>query len=146
MKALRHWYSAIGMTLLALVCLVLYSRDGNWAASVIACLPLLAVAWFVSPLLGGTGHPWHALRDADAGRHPVVIFWRPGCLYCLRMRLMLGAAGNRAEWVNIWRDDGGRAFVREHNSGNETVPTVILAGEVLTNPSPGRVRRQLAHA
>lgn len=144
MKTLSPWYPAIGLAVAAVVCLFVYGTDGNWTSGVIALIALLAAAWFVSPALGGSGKSWEALKDSTPDQHRVVIFWRPGCMYCLRMRTALGRAGNQAEWVNIWQDDEGRAFVRENNAGNETVPTVILGDEVLTNPSPGRVRQELS--
>lgn len=144
MKTLNRWYPAVGLAVAAVVCLFIYGMDDNWTSGIIATIALLAAAWFVSPALGGSGRSWEALRDADQDTRRVVIFWRPGCMFCLRLRTALGTAGNRADWVNIWQDDDGRAFVRENNDGDETVPTVILGDEVLTNPSPGRVRRELA--
>lgn len=144
MKALGPWYPAIGLAVAAVVCLVVYGMDDNWTSGLIAAIALLAAAWFVSPALGGSGRSWAALREAAPEQRAVVIFWRPGCVFCLRLRMVLGPAGNRAEWVNIWRDDDGRAFVRDNNDGDETVPTVLLGDQVLTNPSPGRVRRELS--
>jgi hypothetical protein len=44
---------------------------------------------------------------------------------------------------NIWEDDGARDFVRRHNRGNETVPTVAVGAEVVTNPSPRPFLEQL---
>jgi hypothetical protein len=41
--------------------------------------------------------------------------------------------------VDIWSDPGAAAFVRGHADGNETVPTVDVAGTVLVNPPAGRV-------
>jgi hypothetical protein len=38
------------------------------------------------------------------------------------------------ELRNIWVDDEARAFVRRHNRGNETVPTVVVGSAVWTNP------------
>lgn len=143
MKRLGPWYPAIGLAIAAVVCLYIYGTDGNWTSGIIAVIALLTAAWFVSPALGGSGRCWNTIRDSDDDS-PVVVFWRPGCIYCLRLRTALGAAGNKAEWVNIWQDDDGRAFVRQHNDGNETVPTVILADGVVTNPPPARVRRELS--
>jgi hypothetical protein len=47
------------------------------------------------------------------------------------------------EELNIWTDPGAAAFVRSVNGGDETVPTVVVAGEVLVNPTPRQVRREL---
>lgn len=72
-----------------------------------------------------------------------LIYWRPGCSFCIRLRLSLGLAGRRAVWVNIRRDPAAAARVRSVNDGNETVPTVFVGGEHRTNPSPSWVREQL---
>ena len=83
-------------------------------------------------------------RSALDGRP--VVFWRPGCAYCLRLRLRLGVNARRLHWVDIWRDAAGAALVREANDGNETVPTVLVAGRAHTNPDPAWVREQLPHS
>jgi hypothetical protein len=41
-------------------------------------------------------------RSAVDGRP--VVFWRPGCKYCLRLRIRLGRSARQLHWVNIWRD------------------------------------------
>ena len=78
-----------------------------------------------------------------ASGRPVVIYWRPGCAYCARMRVRLGRTGRRAIWVNIWQDPDAAAFVRSINDGNETVPTVVIDGQPLTNPDPAPVLDRL---
>ncbi|AJE44084.1 glutaredoxin domain-containing protein [Streptomyces nodosus] len=80
-------------------------------------------------------------RSAVDGRP--VVFWRPGCKYCLRLRIRLGRGARRAHWVDIWRDPAGAAVVRAANDGNETVPTVVVGGRPHTNPDPAWVRDQL---
>ncbi|MGW2426010.1 glutaredoxin domain-containing protein [Streptomyces sp. NPDC001709] len=83
-------------------------------------------------------------RSAVDGRP--VIFWRPGCKYCIRLRIRLGRSARQSHWVNIWRDPAGAAAVRAANDGNETVPTVVVAGKPHTNPDPEWVREQLSHS
>ncbi|MER7209439.1 hypothetical protein ABT340_20445 [Streptosporangium sp. NPDC000239] len=41
--------------------------------------------------------------------------------------------------VNIWKDPDAAAFVRSVADGNETVPTVTVAGETMVNPSRSRL-------
>ncbi|MFD6323788.1 glutaredoxin domain-containing protein [Streptomyces sp. NPDC058442] len=84
-----------------------------------------------------------AQRRSAADGRPIV-FWRPGCTYCLRLRIRLGRSARRLHWVDIWRDPAGAAVVREANDGNETVPTVVVAGRPHTNPDPAWVREQLS--
>ncbi len=81
-------------------------------------------------------------RSVSDGRP--VIFWRPGCKYCIRLRIRLGRDARKLHWVNIWRDPEGAAAVRAANDGNETVPTVVVAGRPHTNPGPEWVRTQLS--
>ncbi|MEJ8639459.1 MULTISPECIES: glutaredoxin domain-containing protein [Streptomyces] len=80
-------------------------------------------------------------RSAVDGRP--IVFWRPGCPYCLRMRIRLGRRARQVHWVDIWRDPAGAAEVRAVNNGNETVPTVFVAGRPHVNPAPAWVREQL---
>jgi glutaredoxin len=82
-------------------------------------------------------------RAAAEARGVPLVYWRPGCMFCVRLRLSLGPAGRRAVWVNIHRDPAAAARVRSVNDGNETVPTVFVGGEHRTNPSPSWVRDRL---
>ncbi|MGA4545300.1 glutaredoxin domain-containing protein [Uniformispora flossi] len=84
-----------------------------------------------------------AQRRSAADGLPIV-YWRPGCTYCLRLRFRLGRRARAAHWVDIWRDPSGAAAVRAVNDGNETVPTVVVHGRAHTNPDPSWVREQLA--
>jgi mycoredoxin len=141
MNRLNRWGAAAALAAVAVLALVLHKPEESWLPTVAAAVVLLALSWFISPFFRGRHTKWPQLReDAEPG---VVIFWRPGCMYCLRLKAALGGAGREATWVNIWRDEEAAGFVRAHNSGNETVPTVILGGEVLTNPAPALVRQAL---
>ncbi|MCX5380418.1 glutaredoxin domain-containing protein [Streptomyces sp. NBC_00091] len=83
-------------------------------------------------------------RSAVDGRP--VVYWRSGCKYCLRLRIRLGRSARQLHWVDIWRDPAGAAVVRAANDGNETVPTVFVAGQPNVNPDPEWVREQLARS
>ncbi|MEO5664421.1 MAG: glutaredoxin domain-containing protein [Nocardioides sp.] len=74
----------------------------------------------------------------------VVIYWRKGCPFTKRLRLVLGKRGAKAVWVDIWADPDAAAFVRSVNDGNETVPTVVIDREAHTNPPPKQVVEALA--
>ncbi|MDF1602635.1 glutaredoxin domain-containing protein [Nocardioides sp. YIM 152315] len=82
-------------------------------------------------------------RAAAEARGVPIVYWRPGCTFCVRMRLALGRSGGRAVWVNIHRDPAAAARVRSVNDGNETVPTVFVGDEHRTNPPPSWVRERL---
>ncbi len=72
-----------------------------------------------------------------------VIYWRPGCPYCARLRWGLRRMKVTTEELNIWTDPAAAAFVRSVNGGDETVPTVVVAGVTLLNPTPRQVKREL---
>lgn len=77
-------------------------------------------------------------------RGSMVVHWRPGCPYCMKLRLRLRFSGLTYTEVNIWRDEDAAAFVRSVADGNETVPTVSVAGHAMVNPSKRRVVRAVA--
>ncbi|TMR95861.1 glutaredoxin domain-containing protein [Nonomuraea basaltis] len=81
-------------------------------------------------------------RSAVDGRP--IVYWRPGCKYCLRLRIRLGRSARQLHWVDIWRDPAGAVAVRAANNGDETVPTVVVAGQPHVNPDPEWVRGQLS--
>ncbi|MGV9903662.1 glutaredoxin domain-containing protein [Streptomyces sp. NPDC003388] len=131
----------------------------------VLCGSAAAAGWFVSGspgeavafllasvLLAGVNSPLvfprsigagEALRRSAEDGRPVV-YWRPGCTYCMRLRFRLGRSARELHWVNIWRDPAGAAAVRAANGGDETVPTVVVAGRPHTNPDPAWVRAQLS--
>ncbi|GAB3826130.1 glutaredoxin domain-containing protein [Dactylosporangium cerinum] len=83
-------------------------------------------------------------RAAEEGRP--IVYWRPGCPYCAKLRLSLLGRARHASWVNIWRDPEGAAAVRAVADGNETVPTVVHGGAAHVNPAPSTVRPHLRRA
>lgn len=122
------------------------TREGSIAAAAAYAVVGLALTWWLSPWQGA-GRARHAdVMARPPAERPVVIYWRPGCTFCARLRARLGRAGRRAAWVNIWQDQEAAAYVRSVNGGNETVPTVVIDGEPLTNPDPGRVLARLTAA
>ncbi|MFG2869868.1 glutaredoxin domain-containing protein [Streptomyces sp. NPDC048338] len=75
------------------------------------------------------------MRDTAGDDEGVVLYWRPMCVFCIRLRLRLRFSRLRYTKVNIWRDPDAAAFVRSVANGFETVPTVTVAGHALVNPS-----------
>ncbi|RZU75921.1 glutaredoxin [Micromonospora kangleipakensis] len=76
----------------------------------------------------------------EQNRDGVVLYWRPRCTYCLKLWVKLRFARLPHRAVNIWRDPDAAAFVRSVADGNETVPTVTVAGRALVNPSLRQLR------
>ncbi|MFC8016241.1 glutaredoxin domain-containing protein [Streptomyces cinereoruber] len=117
---------------------------GSWGTAAALLLTALALAGMNSPLIfpKSMGVQEAQRRSAIDGRP--VVFWRPGCKYCIRLRIRLGRSARQLHWVNIWCDPAGAAAVKAGNDGSETVPTVIVAGQPHINPDPGWVREQLS--
>lgn len=116
---------------------------GSPGAAAALLLAFLTLAGVNSPLIfpRSIGAQEAQRRSAVDGRP--VVFWRPGCKYCIRLRIRLGRSARQLHWVNIWRDPAAAAAVRAANDGNETVPTVVVGGQPHTNPDPAWVREQL---
>ncbi|MHB1505010.1 MAG: glutaredoxin domain-containing protein [Acidimicrobiales bacterium] len=70
----------------------------------------------------------------NPGSDLVTVYWRPGCPYCAALRRGLRRAGLPTAEVNIWTEPEAAAIVRSIAGGNETVPTVVVAGTGLVNP------------
>ncbi|MER7309563.1 hypothetical protein E5082_30525 [Streptomyces griseoluteus] len=118
--------------------------NGSPGTAAALFLAFLALAGVNSPLIFPRSvGAREAQRRSVADGRPIV-FWRPGCKYCVRLRIRLGRSARQLLWVNIWRDPAGAAAVRAANDGNETVPTVVVAGQPHTNPHPAWVREQLS--
>lgn len=138
---MTRWLPAVALLLAGAVLTAQFVRDRD-PSQVILAVGALVFAWWLSPLNGRRG-PRHAEVEARRAQVPVVIYWRPGCVYCLRLRGALGKDKDKAVWISIWADEEAAAFVRSVNDGNETVPTVRMGDEVHTNPDPQIVRAAL---
>lgn len=74
------------------------------------------------------------------GQPPVTVYWRPGCGFCRILRRELDRVGVERSEINIWEDPAAAAVVRLHAQGNETVPTVLIGGDLaLVNPTAAEV-------
>ena len=73
----------------------------------------------------------------------VILYWRPGCGFCVRLARALDSLEIEPELRNIWEEPDAAAFVRSVNRGNELVPTLVVGDVVLSNPSADQVRDAL---
>lgn len=82
-------------------------------------------AWWISPLRRGR-HVGHRQARSRAGDDDVIVYWRPGCSYCIRLlwRIDRGVRDD-VHWVNIWQDDEAAAFVASLHDGDQVTPTAI---------------------
>ena len=85
------------------------------------------------------------LPDGVGAGAPVTVLWRPGCPFCALLLRRLERTGLAFDRVDIWEEPTAAAWVRVVAGGNETVPTVRVAGEgadpavALVNPSVTQV-------
>jgi len=141
---MRPWNLSLLLMLCGSVAAAGLLLSGSPAPAAALLLVFAVLAGVHSPLVfpKSIGAVEAQQRSAVDGRP--VVFWRSGCKYCLRLRLRLGRSARQLYWVDIWRDPAGAAAVRAANDGNETVPTVVVAGRPHVNPDPEWVREQLS--
>jgi mycoredoxin len=72
------------------------------------------------------------------------VYWRPGCPSCTLLHGGLSLTRTPHRLVDIHQDPAAAEIVREHNNGDELVPTVDVGGRLLSNPSVRAVRRALS--
>ena len=73
----------------------------------------------------------------------VVVYYKPGCPFGVKLRVGLTLVGIPYSAVRFRDDEAGAAKVREVNNGNEICPTVRIGQRYLTNPSISEVRGAL---
>ncbi|MGW3097577.1 glutaredoxin domain-containing protein [Streptomyces sp. NPDC001102] len=142
----RVWLPPLLLVLCGAALAAELARDGGPAQATVVLLVFLLLAATNSPLIFPKSVKAREAQRRSAADGRPVVYWRPGCAYCVRLRLRLGRRARRLHWVDIRRDPAGAAVVRAANGGDETVPTVVVAGRAHTNPDPDWVRRQLADA
>ncbi|WP_430780086.1 glutaredoxin family protein [Actinoplanes sp. G11-F43] len=134
---LRRW-SLAGLTAtLGVLIAVVKTGDGAPGTAALLLAVFLGLAVVLSPM----AFP----RPEPVDNRPVV-YWRPGCVFCLRLRARLGPDAARLNWVDIWQDPAAAATVREITGGDEIVPTVVIGGQAHVNPDPSWLRDQVAPA
>ncbi|MBB4695158.1 glutaredoxin domain-containing protein [Paractinoplanes abujensis] len=114
--------------------------NGSVLGGVLILAAFVLFGGFVAPLAFPRSITDADARAAQAADGRPIIYWRPGCPYCLRMRALLAREAGRYHWVDIWNDPAAAASVRAIAGGNETVPTVVAADQSYVNPSPQLVR------
>lgn len=119
-------------------------QGGSLLPALVLLLVFLVLAGVHSPLaFPRPVSAQEAQRRSALDGRPIV-YWRAGCMFCLRLRFRLGGAAREVHWVDIWRDPDAASVVRAANGGDETVPTVVVAGQPHVNPDPEWVRAQLS--
>jgi mycoredoxin len=140
---MRAWYLPLLFLACGAVVAAVLAIGGSVGPAVVLSLVFTLLAWSHSPLAFPRSVGAARARDLGAADGRPIVYWRAGCVYCLRLRIRLGRDARRLHWVDIWRDPAGAAAVRAVNGGDETVPTVVVAGRAYVNPDPRWVRARL---
>ncbi|MFG1869245.1 glutaredoxin domain-containing protein [Micromonospora arborensis] len=140
---LRRWTLAILVAVCGVLVAVSQLTDGLPVVGGVELLIFLALALLLSPWAFPRSVTAAEAQRASAADGRPIVYWRPGCRYCLQLRFSLGRLARRAHWVDIWHDPEGAAAVRAVAGGNETVPTVVHAGQAVVNPDRAWFREQL---
>lgn len=141
----RQWigYSAL---MAGLIVVVINYRQGDVALASILLAVLVMLGgllfWWTRPGRGGL-HVSHAEARVAAGDGDVIVYWRPGCIFCDRLKLGLGDTLEEVSWVNIALDPDGAEFVASRHGGNENVPTAVTGAGELIEATPAAIRAQL---
>lgn len=136
---LRSWRLALLVLVVGAVVAASSAAGDSRGLAVVQLAVFVVLAALFSPL----AFPRSVSAAEAARRGKPIVYWRPGCQYCLRLRWTLTGVSGRASWVNIWTDPDAAAAVRAVADGNETVPTVVVDGESRVNPDPRWVRGRL---
>lgn len=73
----------------------------------------------------------------------IEFYWRPGCPFCAMLERDLIGANIPLSKRNIWEEPQAAEFVRSVADGNETVPTIFVAGRAMVNPPIAQVKQLL---
>jgi mycoredoxin len=77
--------------------------------------------------------------EHDVSATVIEFYWRPGCPFCMVLRVRLRRSGLPVREINIWEDPRAAARVRSVAGGDETVPTVFVGTHAMVNPSMRQV-------
>lgn len=89
--------------------------------------------------------PAPPLPDGLGGQEAVTVLWRPGCPFCALLLRRLDRTGLAFDRIDIWQEPAAAAWVRVVTGGDETVPSVRVAGAdpdravALVNPTATQV-------
>jgi mycoredoxin len=137
---MRRWTQSIVLIAAGVVAGAVLIGRGSLVPGLVLGAVLVLSGVFVSPPAFPRSVTDAEARAAQTADGRPIIYWRPGCPFCLRMRTVLAREAGRYHWVDIWSDPEAAASVRAVAGGNETVPTVVTPGESYVNPSPQLVR------
>jgi glutaredoxin len=137
---MRRWGLSVGAFVLAVIFGGAELIAGNVGVAVGLYLFFAIIGLIVSPRAFPRSVTDAEARELSSADGRPIVYWRPGCPFCMRLRASIGRDAGRLHWVDIWADPDGAASVRAVADGNETVPTVVHGNQAMVNPKPEQVR------
>src|SRR5689334_22574347 len=99
---MRRWGLSIVMFVLALIVGATELASGSVGAGVGLFLLFAIVAVLVSPRAFPKSVTDAEARSRSAADGQPIVYWRPGCPFCMRLRASIGRDAHRLHWVDIW--------------------------------------------
>lgn len=139
-----QWIGVFG-AIAAFVMMIINFIQGD---TVLATMLLVQLTLLFGLLLWWTrrsgAHISHASAQAVSGEGDVIVYWRPGCLYCDRLKFGLGSDRHDVSWVNVLQDAEAAEFVSTYHDGNITVPTAVTGAGEMIDATPAAIKAQLS--
>lgn len=61
-----------------------------------------------------------------SSRRDLIVYWRPGCTWCIRLwRALDPDVRDRVTWVNVMADAEGSHYIRQFHEGDMVTPTAV---------------------
>lgn len=144
----RKWtivWSALAVLIVVTIAYLTRAILGPAIFLVVHLSVLGGLLWSTRPSLRSP-HISHAAAQAAARDGDVILYWRPGCIFCDLLRAGLGSARPDVSWVNILDDAEAAEFVTTYRNGDETVPTAVTGAGQLIAATPAAIKAQLRAA
>ena len=122
--------------------------EGRLTAFVLLAVVIaLGWGWWVSPLRRAQPHIDHGQALAQARSRQLIIYWRPGCMWCIKLwRDLEPDERDRLLWVNVMADPEASRYIRQFHDGDMTTPTVVTGNGRQVAASVEQVRARLARS
>lgn len=113
----------------------------------LAVVIALGWGWWVSPLRRAQPHVDHSQAMAQARSRQLIVYWRPGCTWCMRLwRALEPEERDRLLWVNVMADPEAAHWIRQFHAGEMVTPTVVTGSGRQVAATVEQIRARLAQA
>lgn len=148
-ETLDCWRPALTNALSAVAVGVLgYLVEGALSPFVALAVAIaLGWGWWVSPLRRAQPHLDHADALRQARGRQLIVYWRPGCSWCIKLwRALEPEERDRLLWVNVMADPEAAHWIRQFHDGDLVTPTVVTSQGRQVAATPEQIRARLPRA